>query len=117
MYKKLAIIIAILTILSIGGYFVYRYRIFYYPPKGTGAAPSEINNIEIQEGMAINNLIKSIPLQLDLFSIESYDYSKGKFRVVLNSQANTTPEVFSNWLLTSEYKSIPTKMFELVGSD
>lgn len=117
MYKKLITLVTTLIILSTIAYFGYKYYIYYYPPNGTGAAPSEINEVEIQKGEAINNLIKSLPIQFDNFAIESYDYSKGKFRVVLNSKLNASPEILFNWLSVSEYKSIPAEMFNISFSN
>lgn len=113
MNKKIANIVTILSIIMIFVYFGYRYYTYYYPINGTGATPSEIDESEIREGIAINNLIKSLPIQLNSFAIETYDYSKGKFRVILNEKLNTTSEIFSDWLSTSEYRAIPIKMFDI----
>lgn len=117
MYKKITILVTVITILFACGYFGYKRYIYYYPPNGTGAALSEINQAELDEGKAINKLIKSLPLQFDNFSIESYDYTRGKFRIVLNGKLNTTSEVFLTWLSLSEYKSIPVTMFEFSTSN
>lgn len=113
MNKKYMIAIATTLFILITMYFGYKYYTFYFPPHGTGAAPSKISEVEIQEGIFINNLIKSLPKEFDSFTIESYDYSRGKFKVVMDDNSNETPDQFINWLLESEYKSIPEKMFDI----
>lgn len=113
MDKKRSILISISIIFLTIGYQGYKYYTYYYPLGGTGAAPSEINKAEVKQGIAINNLIKSIPVQFSNFAIESYDYSKGKFRVVLNNKLGTTSEDFFSWVSMSEYKSIPIEMFQI----
>lgn len=113
MFKKITVIV--LTSLLILGLSFYAYRkyTYYYPFGGTGAALSVPSAEEVSQGEAINNLIKSLPLENDNFTIETYDYSVGKFKVTLNGKLNAKQDDFYNWLKTSQFLNIPTDYFEL----
>lgn len=80
-------------------------------PDQTGGIIEPAPESEIQEGQAINNLIKLLPHSTDSFTIERYDYSKGKFVITFQETAEKTFEEFNKWLQNSEFRAIPKERF------
>lgn len=115
--KKVKILVLIITTVLLVYISYSTYKYFDNRPKRTGAAVSKQSNEERQEGTAINSLIKDVPVTINGFVIQRYDYSTGKFKVVLNGSLNSNPELFLNWLSASEYKDIPSSMFDISVSN
>ena len=83
----------------------------YYHPTRTGGLVLPPIKQDVQEGNAINNLQKALPLSSLNFEITKYDYSKGKFIVVGYNGAVDLQKDFNTWLQNSDYKTIPKEMF------
>ena len=80
---------------------------------GLGAINSTPSPNQKNEGDSINNLIKSLPVSTDSLTISGYDYSQGKFIVVLNDTTLDLQTEFDNWYAASSYTAIPKSMFLL----